>query len=351
MSLKDETQTHQVVGGEAVAKRSKRRRCGAHCKRFWWAYLIIFACVVVLVVCLVIFVGVPKIAQHKLDEAELDIQGVNILQTEPDKFIMEVNSTIKTDGSIHADVDAFTGRMYLADYEPQVAFATLNFPQTTADKFQIVNISQEVTVADMDAFVRFNEWFVERETLRLTIEGDTKVKPAGLNRKYDVTFKKTLEFKGLNLLKGTEVIVDTAKLSLDVDDNNRNFYGEANIPNPSHFTLEVGNATFSQFYEDEFLGYLFINDLILRPGNNRVDISANLDQPGILTVLQSPAHCETGMIPFKLLGENVTRNGQEIDYFAKGLAVANQTVEIDIGSIVELNFGAKIGCGGEEEES
>jgi len=238
MSLKDETQTQQTAGGDVVHKRSKKRRCGAHCKRFWWAYLIAFACVVVLVVCLVIFVG-PNIAQDKLNEAELNIEGVNILNTEPNKFLMEVNSTITTDGSIHADVDAFTGRMYLEDHEPHVAFATLDFPETSADKMQVVNISQEVTVADMDAFVRFNEWFVERESLRLTIEGETKVKPAGLDRKYSVTFKKTLDVKGLNLLQGTEVLVESAELSLSVDDNNRNFYGEADIPNPSHFTLEV----------------------------------------------------------------------------------------------------------------
>ena len=37
----------------AVVKPSKKRRCAAHCKRFWWAHAIIFVCVVVLVVCLV----------------------------------------------------------------------------------------------------------------------------------------------------------------------------------------------------------------------------------------------------------------------------------------------------------
>jgi hypothetical protein len=53
MSLKEETHTHQTAGDEVVQRRSKRRKCGAHCKRFWWAYLIVLACVVVLVVCLV----------------------------------------------------------------------------------------------------------------------------------------------------------------------------------------------------------------------------------------------------------------------------------------------------------
>ena len=36
-----------------AVKPTKKRRCMAHCKRFWWIYLIVFICIVVLVVCLV----------------------------------------------------------------------------------------------------------------------------------------------------------------------------------------------------------------------------------------------------------------------------------------------------------
>lgn len=186
-----------------------------------------------------IFVGVPNIAQDKIDAAKLDIQGVNILETEPDSFLMEVNSTITTDGSIHADVDGFVGQMYLEDLEGHKPFASLEFPPTTAAKNQEVNVSQQVNIADMDAFRTFNIWFVNNETLKITIDGKTKVKPSGLDRKYDVDFKKTLEVKGLNLFRGTEVIEETARLELEDDDEGKNFYGEADIPNPSHFTLDI----------------------------------------------------------------------------------------------------------------
>merc|ERR1712000_630808 len=66
MSTKDETVTHDVRAPGSGTRPSKKRRCGAHCKKFWWAYLIAFCCIVVLVVCLVIFVGVPNIAQDKM---------------------------------------------------------------------------------------------------------------------------------------------------------------------------------------------------------------------------------------------------------------------------------------------
>jgi len=338
----------QVVHGDTVdvGKPSKKRRCTAHCKRFWWAYLIAFCCVVVLVVCLVIFVGVPNIAQDKLDEAKLNIDGVNILETEPDNYRMEVNSTITTDGKIHADVDAFTGTMYLEGIEPRLAFATLDFPATTAEKHQTVNVSQHVTIADMDAFTTFNVWFTNNETVQISVEGDTKVKPQGLDRKYDVKFRKTLDVSGLNLFKGTEVLVDDAKLSLTEDKAGKNFYGKADIPNASHFTLDIGNVTFTNYVEDEDVGTIWIDNLLLHPGSNVVPISASLDQVKIVKLLGSDKYCEKGIIPFKMLGKSVKNHGEDLSYFATALASANQTTDIDIRSIVKNNLGTTIGCGG-----
>jgi flagellar basal body-associated protein FliL len=325
-----------------AAKPSKKRRCMAHCKRFWWIYLIVFICVVVLVVCLIIFVAVPKIAQSKVNDSELEIDGVNIINTESDSYTMEINSTIRTDGSIHAEIDGFTGELYLEDSANRVPFATIDFPATSAKKEEQVNVSQSITITNMDAFIEYNIWFVNNETLKLTVEGKTKVKPSGLSRKYEVDFKKTLDVTALNLLQGTEVT--EGHIEIEEDDQGRNFYGKSNIPNPSHFTLEIGNVTFANFIGDERVGTLYIDDLVLRPGDNLVDISATMDQFTILSLVRSPEYCEEGIIPFKLLGENVTNNGQNIPYFLAGLASANQTVPIDIASIIEKSLNTTVGC-------
>ena len=90
----------------------------------------------------------PKIAQKKVDEAKLDIQGVHVLETTSNSYLMEINSTITTKGGIKANVDPFEGEMYLEDYEPHVAFATLSFPKTNNNKHQIVNVSQHLTITE-----------------------------------------------------------------------------------------------------------------------------------------------------------------------------------------------------------
>lgn len=171
-----------------------------------------------------------------MNKAKLEIQGVNILETEPDNYQMQINSTITTDGKIHANIDPFEGDMYLEDWPPHVPFARVQFPKTNANKHQVVNVSQHIEITDMQEFTRFNVWFHNNETVRVTINGRTKVKPRGLTRKYGVDFKKTVELKGLNHFDGTEVT--DGHISLDSGRNGRNFNGTANIPNASVFTLD-----------------------------------------------------------------------------------------------------------------
>jgi hypothetical protein len=113
---------------------------------------------------------------------------------------MQVDSTIKTDGKVHATVKGFRGVMYLEDLEGHTPFASIDFPETTSAKESSVKVDQVVKVDNMDAFTTFNTWLLSNETLRMTIEGDTKVHVRGLSKEYGVTFKKTVDLKGRGFL-------------------------------------------------------------------------------------------------------------------------------------------------------
>lgn len=339
---KQEVNQYENGNGAVYTKSSKKRACARHCKRFWWVHLIIFLISVVLIVVIAIFAVVPRVAQDKMDAAKLEIQGVNVLQTESNDYLIQINSTITTDGAIKADIDPFDGVMYLEDFEPHTPFTRLRMPKTNANKHQNVNVSEPISIDDMEAFRRFNVWFHNNETLRVTIEGKTKVKPHGLARKYSVDFKKTVTLKGLNNFAGTEVT--EGHISLTEDENGQNFNGTANIPNASHFTLDIGNASFVNFVGDERVGSLYINNLLLVPGDNIVNITANMDQVKIIELVRQKPYCQTGRLPFKLLGENVTSHGQNLSYFAAALASTNQTVEIDIATIIKNDLKAKVNC-------
>ncbi|UNI21077.1 hypothetical protein JDV02_007097 [Purpureocillium takamizusanense] len=280
-----------------------------------------------------IFVGVPKIGQSKVNAAKLDIQGVNVLDAAPDQYLMQINSTIETDGTVHADIDPFEGKMYLDDVDNAPAFATVQFPPTNANKHQDVNISQTVKIDDLEAFKQFNIAFFQKQNLTVRISGKTKLQPAGLSRKYDVDFTKYQTLNGLNLLQGTKL--KDAKVNLTAQ-TGENFKGVAEIHNPSHFTLDLGNVTFATFAGGNNVGNLTINNLLLVPDVNNVPISAALNQSLVLKALGQKPACETGIVSMKLLGTEVMNHGKQTPYFLAALGSANQTVDINLSEILGI---------------
>ncbi|KHN99907.1 uncharacterized protein MAM_01831 [Metarhizium album ARSEF 1941] len=321
---------HEVTQTEnGPARPGKKALLKNHCKRFWWLHLIIFLVVTAAVIVVVIFVGVKNIAQAKINDADLKIQGVNILNSAPNRFLMQINSTIRTDGTVKADIDPFVGNLSLRDVPGARPFVKLQFPSTNANKFQTVNISQEVDITDMEAFAEFNRAFFQNETLRVAISGKTKVQPAGLSKKYDVDFYKVVTFKALNKLNGTALSDMNVRVGT-AEDGIPNFNATATIMNPSYYTIDIGNASFNNFADNQLIGNLTINNLVLRPGQNVVPVSAILDQTVIISAASKRPYCETGKIGIELQGMHVRQGTEEITWLTDALSSANQTVEISL---------------------
>lgn len=326
---------------EVVAKPQKGG-FKRHCARFWWIYLIAFIIIAVLVVVLIIFVAVPKIAQKKLNEAKLSIEGIIVTRTEADQYNMAINSTIRADDSVHATISPFTGNMYLEDLEPHTPFAAIEFPETHAKSLQTVNVSQIVSVENMDAFTTFNTWLLANKTVRVTVEGKPTIHVKGLSKGYGATFKKTIELDGLDNFSGLKLTDGT--IAILPDENGDNFRGFVDIPNHSILTLEIGNASFSTAFNGEDLGVTKLDNMILYPGINNVTMRAHLEQLPVLNALNEEPYCETGVMPFTLTGLNVTNNGQNLTYYGDALAAVPHTVDIDIGSILARDLNITANC-------
>ncbi|KAH8771660.1 hypothetical protein F5883DRAFT_520234 [Diaporthe sp. PMI_573] len=323
-------------GGLTRGQKLKR-----HCGRWWWAHLLVFIAILVLVVCLIIFVAVPRIAQQRVDGADLTIQGIILSQAQSENFTMAINSTLRADDSIHAVIDPFEGVMYLEDWEPQTPFARLQFPQTTSAEQSAVNLTQFIDILDMNAFTVFNTWVLVNETLRVTVEGDTRLKVNGISRKYPVHFKKIVELKGLNNFDGTTV--PESRVQLTPDENGDNFFGIVAIPNVSLLTFDIGNTTFINYLQGQDIGRVFVDNMVVRPGINNFTMHANISQTPILQVIQQRPFCEDGVLPMQLRGENVVNNGQYLSYYKDSLASTNQSVDINVGADLE-ELGLTITC-------
>ncbi|GAB0138544.1 hypothetical protein EsDP_00006776 [Epichloe bromicola] len=317
----------------------KSRALKKHLKRFWAWHLVAWICITVLVVCITIFVIVPVSAQDKVDDAHLEIQGINALECRPDSLLIQINSTITTDGAVKANLDAFEGNLTLSGVPNAAPFMSLRFPPTSADRFQAINISQVVTIRDKEAFAQYNRLFFRSESLAIDVLGRTNARPAGLAKKYPVEFRKTIELKGLNMLRGTQ-IKDTG---ISLRGGSALLNATAIITNPSYYTIEMGNVTFDIFANDHSTGTLDVNNLLLRPGINNIPITSRVNQTQVLQLVKSPQFCEKGIIPFQLRVHEVRANGEEIPWLESAMRGATQSVDINIGEILgrkDTNFCA-----------
>lgn len=95
-----------------------------------------------------------------------------------------------------AILDPFRANLYLEDVQPQTPFAYVDFPSGGAGELQDVSVSQRVDVANSAGFASFAERLLTNRTLRVAVEGDTRVKVKGIARSYPVTFKKVLDIDG-----------------------------------------------------------------------------------------------------------------------------------------------------------
>ncbi|KAI1369337.1 hypothetical protein F5Y08DRAFT_293073 [Xylaria arbuscula] len=310
-----------------------------HFRRFWWAYLLAFLVVAtVIIVPSVVLVAVPRIAQQRLDGAKLTIDGIAVTNTQANSLVMAINSTIRADDSVHATVDAFQGTMYLADVDPPLAFAQIDFPQTSTASKQAVNVSQEIQISDEDAFTTFNKALLSSASVNVQVKGDTHIHVRGISRAYPATFDKTVALTGLNNFDGLSISDPSISIR-----SKGNFNATVHIPNPSVLTLEIGNTTFTSYLNDEDVGQTYINNLVLRPGNNTFATSADIQQLPIVSALTQKPLCELeGKLPFRLKGKDVVNNGQVLPYFRDALAASYQNITIDLSEAAKkIGISAK----------
>lgn len=156
---------------------------------------------------------------------------------------------------------------------------------------------------------------------------------------------------GLNKLKGFDV---TEFHIMTTVVNGRNMNGTVYIPNPSVMTLSMvcpmvyvlslarhecvytdsfpkGNVTLNLVVAGETLGLSYLDNLVLKPGNNTVPMTATVNETAIIAMLTSDSNpYTTGVVPFTITGNSSVYNNQELPYFTNALIANNLTVELNI---------------------
>ena len=123
-----------------------------------------------------------------------------------------------------------------------------------------------------------------------------------------------------------------------------NFFADSTIPNPSVFSLDVGNATFINYFNNTAVGHLYLDNMKLYPGDNVIKVRATIDNSPIITALMTAPVCDAGpsngILAFELQGECVVNAANEtLPYYEAALAAARQHVEINVGEAINVGLG------------
>jgi len=308
---------------------ARRRGCAGFLRRFWWLILIILAIIALIVVLPVIFVAAPKIIRNEIHNAKLSVQGISATSSQTKSLHLAINSTITSSSGRSATIDGFNASLYLEDKLPHTPFVFIEMPKIHSHKVSIVNTSQEVTIFDEQAFADYNSWYLLNDTFRVTIDGWTHVHVSGLPST-KVHFQKTVNLTGLNSFAGVNITSST--ISILPDALGDNFHGFISIPNPSVLTVDIGNASFTNFFNNTVIGQAFIDNLVLFPGNNNLSIRANISQIPVITAVDTQPFCNTGILPLSFIGENITNFGQELPYYEQAFRSNLLSLNLNVGA-------------------
>lgn len=306
------------------AKPSLGSRVAAHFKRWWWVHVIIFIAVVLVIALPVVYVGYPNIAQDDINESTLKITSMAITDPATDAFTLKQTQVIGTDSIFHPTIFAFDAAVSLLG---SAAFAKVRVPEIKANDGTKMDIDQRLDLSDVDAFTDFSKAVMLEKEVKLNVYGVPDLKQGALPT-IDVTYNKTVTMKGLNKLEGFKL----SKMHLAKGPNGANLKGNVFIPNPSVMTITMGNVTLDLSVDGKPIGQSFLNELVLKPGDNNLDMFANTE---LVTVTKLLPKYKNNIIPVDITGNTTTYNGQELPYFAAALAANKLQVDLDVGEILK----------------
>jgi len=315
----------ETTTSSVPAKQSFGARTARHYKKWWWVHLIIFVIVVLVVALPVVYVAYPKIAQSDVSDSTLSISSMILSNPTPEGFHLNQVQTIGSHSTYHPQIYAFDAAVSLVG--AAAAFATVHVPGVKSKDGAEIEISQDVDLSDATAFGDYATAIMVNKEIEMNIYGKPKLKEGGLP-KVTVTYDKTVTMKGLNKLKGFDVVEFQI---LKNATTSRNMNGTVYIPNPSVLTLHMGNVTLNLAVNGTIMGQSYLDDLVLKPGNNTIPMTATVEEISIAnTLILGGDKYKDGIMPFDITGNSSVYDGKELPYFTEALKSNNLTVNLNV---------------------
>jgi hypothetical protein len=153
---------------------------------------LVLAIIVLIIVLPIIFVAIPKKAQHEINASTLEVTSQEVTDPTSDGVHLKLESVIKSDSSYHPTVDSFRAGLSLGGQGP---FLYIDIPQTKSEAETPISVDQRLNFTSMDAFTGYTKTVIDAESFNVYLNGKTKVHLKGLPA-MDVNYNKVVSMKG-----------------------------------------------------------------------------------------------------------------------------------------------------------
>lgn len=154
---------------------------------------LVIAAIVLIIVLPIIYVAIPKKAQHEINASEIEVTSQEVTNPHQDSIQLKLDTVIKSNSSYHPKIDAFRAALSLPGQTP---FLYIDIPETKSEKETPVTVDQHVQLASKDAFSEYTKLVLASQEFNIHLDGKTKIHLSGLPS-MDVDYDKVVTMKGM----------------------------------------------------------------------------------------------------------------------------------------------------------
>lgn len=319
------------------AKRTTGQKIKRHCARFWWVHLIIFCIIFLIIALCLVYVAMPKIAQHGVDESSIEFTDIQFLEPTSNSIVISQKAILHSPSMYTPTLDPFNASTYLVTNgifasTPMIIVQMPRIhalhPQSNAS---VAN--QNVSIVDLDQVTQYTTQTLTNEHVTTALVGKTDLHEGKLPTT-KIHYNSSSTYLGLNGLKGFNVTGVTVNLTVPA--GQPNLKGFAFIPNPSVMTIAMGNVTLSlSTAQAGIVGNSTVQDMTIRPGNNSLPMTAIVNQTALVSSLD-----KSGKVNLTITGTSSVYNGQHLTYYEKALSSNVLTLEMNVLQILSDSASA-----------
>ncbi|KAL4888776.1 xylose isomerase-like protein [Aspergillus ambiguus] len=307
------------------------QRWKTHMKKWWWAYLIGFCCIVLIIILPIVYVGIPRFASDYINNYKYDYDGLEITNPTPNSFRVKQSKSLSMGGGFSGSGHLSAFNATIKDADSNAEFAVFSVPRIEFNNGAEFNIDQDLEISCVSCLSDVAVQAASNQQISVLVTGDPYLKYGALPTAH-LDIHKMMNMQEFVNSEGA-FNVTSLDFSQTPDENGYNVNATVTVRNPTPFMVEMGEATFNLTISDTAIGYIYIPELTLQHNAHNVSgmvVLGNIDTDALIHEGLWGDSGEGFTVNIGIHGNKVVYNGVEIPYYTAAIRAIKATVAVNL---------------------